>query len=86
MCIVGRMWMLLLAIIFLDSIATGNWRALAITNSIPCLICLIVSIIYLYESPRFLICQGNINKGVEGINYMGRINDKDYLDLEDDEV
>ncbi|CAD8179099.1 unnamed protein product [Paramecium pentaurelia] len=86
MCIVGRMWMLLLAIIFLDSIATGNWRALAITNSIPCLICLIGIIIYIHESPRFLISQGNIKEGVEGINFMGRMNDKDYIDLEDDEI
>ncbi|CAD8202470.1 unnamed protein product [Paramecium octaurelia] len=86
MYIVGRMWMLLLAFIFLDSIATGNWRAIAVTNSIPCFICLIGSIIYLHESPRFLISQGRIKEGVEGINFMGRLNDKDYVDLSDDEV
>ncbi|CAK58180.1 unnamed protein product (macronuclear) [Paramecium tetraurelia] len=86
MCIVGRMWVLLLAILFLDSIASGNWRALAITNSVQSIICLIGSIIYLHESPRFLISQGKIKEGVEGINFMGRMNDKDYVDLSDEEV
>lgn len=75
------MWMLLLAFIFLDSIAKGNWRAIAVTNSIPCFICLIGSVLYLHESPRFLISQGKILEGVEGINYMGRMNNEDYLVL-----
>lgn len=45
-----------MAAIFLDNITEGNWRAIALCNSIPCFVCLIGTIFLIRESPRFLIC------------------------------
>jgi len=55
-------------------------------NSIPCLICFFGAIFYIKESARFHICIGDIESGVDGINYMGFTNDKNYRILTDDEV
>jgi len=75
------MWTVMIASIFLDNITEGNWRAIALCNSIPCLVCLIGTIYFIRESPRFLICQGKIMEGVEGINYMGKTNNANFEEL-----
>lgn len=53
--ILGFLWTLFLAFIFLDNLMEGNWRAIALCNLVPCCLCLLGSIFYLKESPRFLI-------------------------------
>ena len=60
MFIFGRIWIVLLGFIFLETIDKGNWRVIALLNSIPCFICLLGSIMYIEESARFLICSGKI--------------------------
>lgn len=72
------MWTLLLASFFLVSLTEGNWRGMALCNAIPCFLCLIGSIYYIRESPRFLIGCGRIEEGVAGLNEMGILNNSNY--------
>jgi len=80
------MWTLLLAYFFLVSLTQGNWMGMALCNSIPCFLCLIGSIYYIRESPRFLIGCGKIQEGVDGLNQMGKINNPQYESLTEEEI
>ncbi len=53
--ILGKIYLLILAIIFMTSIDKGNWRAVALGNAIPCFFMLIGNYFFLDESARYLI-------------------------------
>lgn len=42
----------------MDSIAEGNWRALALSAVIPSLIMLTCTYLFINESPRYLLISG----------------------------
>lgn len=86
MFVLGRIWMIGLAMMFLDNISTGNWRAMAIVNSIPCFLCMIGSYFYLEESGRFLIVNGRWEEGIPVIEKMGRENRGRDFQLMEEEI
>lgn len=61
MILFGRIWLMILAYIFMESISSGNWRAIAICNSLPCIICFVGTLLWVSESPRFLINKDSID-------------------------
>ena len=71
MYVLGRTWLILLGMVFLDNLHEGNWRAMALMNAIPCFICMMGSYFYLEESGRFLVCCGDFGEGVKVITKMG---------------
>ena len=51
--IVGKIYCTGLQMIFLDDYKSGNWRMLLVINSLPLLLCFILSCWFLRESPRY---------------------------------
>lgn len=45
--------------LFLDSLTSGNWRAIFAMQSIPCILCVIGLFTILDESPRFNLAKEN---------------------------
>ncbi|CAD8201370.1 unnamed protein product [Paramecium pentaurelia] len=84
--LLGRCWIMILGYIFMESISQGNWRAISLCNCIPCLLCLIGTIFWIQESPRFLILNEEIQKGIDNLNYIGQFNNSEYQMLTDDEI
>lgn len=70
--------MLLLCSFFITNLSQGDWRSIAIFNSIPGAIIFILSLIFLDESPRFLISMAQYDKGIELINKIGLKNNVNY--------
>ena len=56
----GKLYGLLLAIFFLESFTSGNWRSMIVCGSIPNIFVLYASIFILKESPRFLIATNQL--------------------------
>ena len=52
---VGELITCLIAYLFLDSFASGNWRALVIWSSFPGIVTFILCLLFLEESPRYLL-------------------------------
>lgn len=84
--VLGRMWIFLLAFLFMTSLSEGNWRAIAFCNAIPCFLCFIGSLIWINESPRFLICKGRMEEGIEKLNLIGKINSEEYEEMTAHEI
>ncbi|CAD8187207.1 unnamed protein product [Paramecium octaurelia] len=78
MILLGRCWIMILGYIFMEGISKGNWRAISLCNSIPCLFCLIGTIFWIQESPRFLILHQEIQKGIDNLNNIGQFNNSEY--------
>jgi len=70
----GKFFAVIVAKFCLDSLQSGNWRAMLIWCSMPSLFVFLGTWLYVKESPRFLIAVGQIEEGVEVLNYMGRVN------------
>jgi hypothetical protein len=58
MLALGKMYFVILSFIFLKSLTGGNWKALIVCNLLPSIVSAIGSLIFLDESPRFLIAKG----------------------------
>ncbi|KAM3127307.1 hypothetical protein pb186bvf_020593 [Paramecium bursaria] len=86
MYVFGRLWTLFLAWQFLESLNKGNWRGMALCNTIPCTICFFASILFLQESPRHHIVQGNFQEGIEGMNHMGRLNNDNFEEIQQTQI
>ncbi|CAK62871.1 unnamed protein product (macronuclear) [Paramecium tetraurelia] len=86
MILLGRCWIMILGYIFMEGISKGNWRAISLCNSMPCLFCLIGTIFWIQESPRFLILHQEIQKGIDNLNNIGQFNNSDYEMLTDNEI
>lgn len=57
----------------------GDWRVITITLClIPCAILLILTILYIEETPKFLI-EKNIDKAIKSLNRIGKINNQANL-------
>ncbi|CAK59584.1 unnamed protein product (macronuclear) [Paramecium tetraurelia] len=84
--LLGRGWIMILGYIFMESISKGNWRAISLCNSVPCLLCIIGTIFWIQESPRFLILNEEIQKGIDNLNQIGQFNNSEYQMLTEDEI
>jgi len=72
--------------IFLDSLDSGDWRTLLRVNTAIPGLCLILSMVFLIDSPRLYITKGNYEDGFELLDKMGKGNNKDYVPMTDVEV
>jgi len=77
----GKFYLLFLALIYLDNLHSGNWRALILVNAIPAFILFWFALIFLKESARFLIAHGKFERGFEVINFMLKKNNPEEKDL-----
>ena len=71
MYVLGKMYLVLSCMFFLDNLQEGNWRGLLLFNSIPALICSVLSMLYLRESARFLLSKGRFTEGLHEAQVMG---------------
>ena len=71
---VGKLFGCILAWICLDSFTAGDWRTMMIYSSLPSSLVFIGAVLFMHESPRFLIAKGDFQKGYEVINVMIREN------------
>mmetsp|Transcript_14356 Transcript_14356/g.12177 ORF Transcript_14356/g.12177 Transcript_14356/m.12177 type:complete len:109 (-) Transcript_14356:236-562(-) len=71
---VGKFYAVLVAKLCLDNLTSGNWRLMLIGCTLPSLIVFIGVLIFMKESPRFLIATGNIKEGAEILNYISERN------------
>ena len=68
MYIFGVLYLTGCCYIFLDSFSSGNWRGLLRAISVPALISLSGTILFLRESPRLHIAQGKYRLGFMELN------------------
>lgn len=71
---IGSFYAVIVAKFCLDSLQSGNWRAMLIWCALPSLIVYIGTWMFLKESPRYLIAIDRIEEGVEVLNYMAHVN------------
>jgi len=72
----GEMITCVVAFVFLNDFSSGNWRALVIWTAFPGMITYILMLIYLKESPRYLLIFQNFDDAFKMINRMIRKNNK----------
>jgi len=61
--LMGKFYLLFLAyFFFLKNLQEGDWRGLALCNAIPGLLTFLLGIIFIKESPRFLLATANNDK------------------------
>ena len=60
-----RLTVCLLAYIFMPSLVSGNWRAVLAWASLPAGIVFVITLIFIYESPRFLLLKDKSDKAME---------------------
>ena len=83
---IGKMFGIMLGAIFLDSFTSGNWRAMMLASSIPNMFFLIWAMIWLYESPRYLIASYKLEDSFEILNSMMEKNrPEERISLSDEE-
>lgn len=70
----GRLYVIMAAFITLDDLQSGDWRGTVLYCCTLPLIALIGTLIYVYESPRFEIAFGRMEKGVDIIRKIGIMN------------
>lgn len=71
---IGSLYGVIGAYFCLDSLTSGNWRALLIWCSVPALVVWLGSLKMLKESPRFLIAANRLEESIEVLNYMATVN------------
>eukprot|EP00828_Plagiopyla_frontata_P014844 TRINITY_DN1933_c0_g1_i2.p1 TRINITY_DN1933_c0_g1~~TRINITY_DN1933_c0_g1_i2.p1 ORF type:complete len:411 (-),score=13.37 TRINITY_DN1933_c0_g1_i2:258-1490(-) len=62
------------AYLILSNLDSGNWKLLLIVSSIPIFISWLISMKFLYESPRYLLIEGRYNEGIQLINKFIQLN------------
>lgn len=64
--------------IYMEDFVKGNWRAVALASLVPCLIMLFGNIFLIKDSPRHLIVKNQTAEGIEIMNHMGKVNNKNF--------
>jgi len=83
----GKLYGMFWAFEYIENLSEGDWRSLAITNTIPTFFMVIFSLCFLKESPRFLIVNNRIDEGVLILNEMGASNHKEkFIPLTNGEI
>lgn len=72
--VLGKIYFIVLCIIFLEDYDKGNWRALTIVNGIPFLMTFLLSFIIVRETARFRLINGEYCKAFEEIMRAERLN------------
>jgi len=67
---------LLLGMVFYFDVISKTWVWLVLFGTIGEAICLIATIIFIPESPKFLIMQRRFNEAAKTLNYVATINQK----------
>lgn len=75
---IGSVYGCMIALLTLDSLTSGNWRLMLFLGAVPGLLGFFGLFFFVYESPRFEISRGNVEKAVDTLNKIGSMNDKDY--------
>jgi len=70
----GGLLCVLIAYFTLDDLSTGNWRVLIGLSAVPNLPLFLGSLLYMFESPRFLIIVDKIDEAVHNLNKIGEVN------------
>ncbi|KAL4479155.1 hypothetical protein ABPG72_008985 [Tetrahymena utriculariae] len=70
----GKFYLLLLCLFFMDDLSKGNWRAIAICQVFPCSIMTIGCLFFLDDSARFLVSHNRIDEAVVILNRTGQKN------------
>lgn len=70
----GEMITCFIAYLFLDTFHSGNWRALVIWSAVPGFITFVFSIIWLKESPRYLLVFQKYDEAFKLINQIIKMN------------
>lgn len=65
--IFGKIYLIILCLIFLDDFTTGNWRGLFLINAFPSFICFILSIFLLRETTRYILNKGKYSLAFDEI-------------------
>ena len=77
----GKFYAVIVAKFCLDSLNSGNWKAMLIWCSLPSVIVWIGTWKYVKESPRFLIAANRIEEGVIVLNEMARENNPNNCEV-----
>lgn len=73
--IIGKIFACLVAWGYLNNILTGNWRALFVWAAQPAIICFIILIYYVRESPKYLLLiQRNLEEGLAVMEHIATTN------------
>ena len=84
---IGSFYAVIVGKFCLDSLNSGNWKAMLIWCSLPSLVVWIGTLIFIKESPRFLIATNRIQEGVDVLNYMSSVNNADsHQAISDSEI
>ena len=67
------------AYVCLDTVSSGNWRALVVWTAIPGVITYVLMVKYLEESPRYLLIFQNFDEAMKLINRMIRKNNNSEM-------
>jgi putative MFS transporter len=71
---VGQLISSVIAYFCLNSLSVGNWRLLLLISSFPPVLVFFGSYFWFKESPRFVMLKGDIEQGIQILNYIGKIN------------
>ncbi|KAL4496579.1 hypothetical protein ABPG72_015940 [Tetrahymena utriculariae] len=70
----GELFVCLLAFLTLDNLKTGNWRLLLALSTIPSFLIMVLSYLFLNESPRFCLFDGREEQAFQLIEQICQIN------------
>ena len=73
---IGEMITCLIAVIFLDTFSSGNWRALVMWSAVPGILTFFLVYFYLEESPRYLLVFRQYEEAFRLMNNIIRRNNK----------
>ncbi|KAL4432738.1 hypothetical protein ABPG74_011559 [Tetrahymena malaccensis] len=76
----GKFYLLLLCVFFMDDLSKGNWRAIAICQMFPCTIMTFGCLFFLDDSARFLVSHNRIDEAIVILNRTGHKNKQDQYE------
>jgi MFS family permease len=74
---IGQFLAGVIAYFCLDNLSSGNWRLMLLFCSFPPLLVWFGSYWYLIESPRYIVVKDGVEKGIEVLNQIGKMNKGD---------
>ncbi|EGR31954.1 major facilitator superfamily protein, putative [Ichthyophthirius multifiliis] len=85
--LLGKFYLIFLCFIFLKSLEEGNWRGIAVCQLIPIFIMTLGCLIYMEESPRYLLAQNRLEESIKVINKIGKMNhNQNWVNITENEI
>lgn len=83
----GRLFVIFSALLTLENLEVGNWRRTVLYCCLlPSVVCFGV-LLFVYESPRFEIAFGRVERGIETLRKIGKLNKgKNFVDLNEQDA